>query len=188
MNTLEEICKKGIDGILQEGDILVEKLAAQSHETPSPKTSDVRIELPYGAKWLVKHKKEIYDSVPDYEQYAYLYSKTLSSEVFDKDEMSIDQYVKIEYKGKKIYRKCAAKAGLRSDEVSLGNRSIKELGIENKINKAGDVGVCVTKSNWFMYQMFNGDKSLKMAFVFTIFSLICTVFSSLKDIIELFRF
>ena len=186
MSMLKEICNKGIDGVLQEGDKFVEELKSSPQNVRLVRANDKHSECTNGFKRLIKHRKEIYENVPDYEQYAYLYSKTFSSEVFDEDDLCIDQYVMIEYGNRRIYRKCAAKSGICSGEISLGNRSIRELGIDNKIYQTGKIKVKMSKSNWFMYQMFNGDKSLKMVFIIGIFSLLCTIFSTLKDIIELF--
>lgn len=44
----------------------------------------------------ILHNAQIYQTIQDYEQYAYVYSKVLFERVFDDDDdLSIDQYVKI---------------------------------------------------------------------------------------------
>ena len=130
------------------------------------------------------HDAQICQNNQDYEQYAFLYSKSIAEEVFCNEELSIDAYVKISYGALTIYRKCAAWRTVKSGEISLGNRSIRELGLKNA--QLGKVHVTVKKSNWFAYQLHNSDISLKVSFIVLLIGLFCSVFSTIKDIIELF--
>ena len=130
------------------------------------------------------HDSQICQNNQDYEQCAFLYSKSIAEEVFCNDELSIDAYVKIINGSHAIYRKCAAWRTVKADEVSLGNRSIRELGLKNA--QLGKVHVTVKKSNWFAYQLHNSDISLKVSFIVLLIGLFCSVFSTIKDIIELF--
>lgn len=130
----------------------------------------------------ILHNAQIYQNIQDYEQYAYVYSKVLSERVFDDDDdLSIDQYVKITNvdTGKAIYRKCAAKNGIKKEEISLGNRSLRELGI--KIPSPHSV--IVRKSNWFSYMWHNSDASFRFTFYFTLLALACSIISLLVDLI-----
>lgn len=135
-------------------------------------------------KTVIIHDAQVYANVPDYEQYAYVYSKTLSSEVFADVDMAIDQYVMIGYQGKKIYRKCAARCGVKSDEISLGNRSIRELGLK-RTELNGVAKVQMSRCNWFQYQFNNSDSSLKASFVIVLIGLMCSIFSTIKDLVEI---
>lgn len=129
------------------------------------------------------HDRQILLANPDYEQFAYLYSKSISDEVFADEDQHIDKYVVIQYRKKKIYRKCAAYRTVLSNEISLGNRSIRELGLKSK--DLGTKEVEVRKSNWFTYQFNNSDISQRMAFIIALVGLACAIFSTCKDIIEL---
>lgn len=129
------------------------------------------------------HDSFICQNVPDYEQYAYMYSKSVAEAIFQNDDFALDQYVKIQSNTKTIYRKCAAWRTIKKNEISLGNRSIRELGF-----KSEDLGyskVEVTKSNWLSYQIHNSDRSQKAAFLLALIGFICAVLSSLKDIFDI---
>lgn len=130
------------------------------------------------------HDSQVCQTVQDYEQYAYVYSKTISEEIYHDDDVSIDQYVKITRCSKTIYRKCAARKGVKSNEISLGNRSIKELGLKRK--DLGVEKVCISKSNWFLYHFYNSDVSFRMLFIIALIGLISSLASLLNDIISLF--
>ena len=129
------------------------------------------------------HDSLICQSVQDYEQCSYLYSKSVAEEIFEEEDTTIDYYVKIKNGSKTIYRKCAAWRTVKSHEISLGNRSIRELGLTKK--DLGKKEVEVKKSNWLAYQIHNSDRSKKIAFFIVLIGLFCTVFSTTKDIIEL---
>lgn len=129
------------------------------------------------------HDSIICQNFQDYEQYAFFYSKSLAEEVYHDEDIPIGSYVSIKYGSKVIYRKCAAWRTIGSEELSLGNRSIKELGLSRA--QLGVEKVQVNKSNWFAYNFYNSDTSLKMLFYMAILGFFCSVFSTLKDLLEL---
>lgn len=137
-------------------------------------------------KKVVKfHDSQIIRANQDYEQFACLYSKSISNEIFCDDDQHLDKYVKIQYGSNKIYRKCAAFRTVSAKEISLGNRSIRELGLKG--NDLGIKRVEVRKSNWFAYQLYNSDMSQRIAFIIALAGLVCAFFSTCKDIVELIR-
>lgn len=128
---------------------------------------------------VIPHDHNVCETYSDYEQYACFNSHKLADE-FLNEAVSIDQYVEVEYNGKKIYRKCVARNGVNRDEVSLGARTRKILGVKTNDN------VKISDSTWLKYQMHNCDASIKVAFVIAIVGLLCTVISTVIDVIYLF--
>lgn len=140
-------------------------------------------------------------SCENYEQFALVYSRTLQSFedgsktsfvppiiVSEDDKRSrlgtIDRYVKICYNGKKVYRKCIAKAGYNSDEIGLSTRTRKELGVATI--KGSSPVVCVKSTSFIDYFLFNSDKHIKYTAWIGLFGFIFTFVSSVISIISLF--
>ena len=121
------------------------------------------------------HDSMFCSNVRDYEQYALLYSKTVAEDVFSDDDTNIDQYVRIQYGGKVVFRKCAAWRTVKSGEVALGSRTIRELGLQKA--QLGVESVSIQKSNWFMYQFNNSDISLKLTFIIGLLGFVCSILS-----------
>lgn len=131
----------------------------------------------------------------DFEQFALLYSKTLADVHNDDKEEGVlplvnlfddtfSKYVRISFEKKSIIRKCSARNGIKSNEVALGHRTIKELGVRN-INKDP---VNVEPSNFIAYYLKNSDKYVKLtawsglvAFVLTVVSSVITILSLLVE-------
>lgn len=135
-------------------------------------------------KKVVKfHDPLIVQKVQDYEQYAFLYSKSVAEEIFCDEEPYLDKYVRIQYGSRKIYRKCAAFRTVNSNEISLGSRSIKEIGLKSR--QLGVEEVEVKKTTWLAYQLYNSDLSQRIAFIIVLIGLFCSIFSTTKDIIEI---
>lgn len=133
----------------------------------------------------IDHTLDFLKSCADYEQYATVYSKTMTE--LQKKEINpssvntendpktnciedtplnsndkkqfdtIDRYVKICYKGKSVYRKCCAKNGIKATEIGLGDRTQKEFGID----KCSAALVCVKASSFICYYLCNSDKYIK---------------------------
>ncbi len=122
------------------------------------------------------HHPEILDKTQEYEQLVYVYSKTIATQVFEPDDLSIDQYIRIKSSKNTIYRKCSAYRSVKSGEITLGNRSLRELGF-NKRNELDGATVEITKSNWLCYQYFNSDRSLRATFILAALGLICSIAS-----------
>ena len=121
------------------------------------------------------HDPKFCSNVQDYEQYALLYSKTVAEDVFSDDDTNVDQYVRLQYGGKVIFRKCAAWRTVKSSEITLGNRTIRELGLQKA--HLGVESVQIQKSNWFSYQFNNSDISLKLTFIIGLLGFVCSILS-----------
>ena len=126
------------------------------------------------------HDQEILDKTQEYEQQVYVYSKTMATQIFEPDDLSIDQYIRIKYGKKKIYRKCSGYRSVKSGEITLGNRSLRELGfkIVDEHSK-----VQIAKSNWLCYQYFNSDKSLRATCILAALGFICSIASLIISIL-----
>ena len=129
------------------------------------------------------HDNLIVQKIQDYEQYAFLYSKSVAEDIFCEDDQHIENYVKIQYGSNKVYRKCAAFRTVKANEISLGNRTIRELGLQKE--QLGIQKLEVKKMNWFAYQLHNSDLSQRVAFIIVLVGLLCSIFSTSKDIIEI---
>ena len=123
------------------------------------------------------HDSIFCSNVSDYEQYALLYSKSIAEGVFSDDDTNIDQYVRIQYGGKVVFRKCAAWRTVKSGEVALGSRTIRELGLQKA--QLGVESVSIQKSNWFMYQLNNSDVSQKLTFIMALLGFMSSILSLL---------
>lgn len=126
---------------------------------------------------VIAHDIKVCEKYPDYEQYACFNSYQLSDE-FLKEKISLDQYVVIETHGKKIFRKCIARAGVCHNEVSLGARTRRELCV-----KVGD-DVNISHTTWLKYRLHNSDTSVKLAFVLALLGVLCSIFSTINDFIK----
>lgn len=127
------------------------------------------------------HDSTFCSNVNDFEQYALLYSKTIAEDVFSDDDTNIEQYVKIQYGSKIVFRKCAAWRTVKSGEVTLGCRTIRELGLRRA--QLGEEQIRIQKSNWFMYQFNNSDLSQKLTFLMALLGFVSSIVSLLISFI-----
>ena len=74
MSMLKDICNKGIDGVLQEGDKFVEELKANPPNVRIVRANDKHSECTNGFKRLIKHRKEIYEIHGKQESYCKTHS------------------------------------------------------------------------------------------------------------------
>lgn len=132
---------------------------------------------------------------PDFEQYALLYSKGLQKLFEESNDKGIDnqdeeemqepqafgKYVKINNNGKVIYRKCRAECHIRREEVGLGIRTQKELGIGSNTKNPK---VILKKAFFISFYLCNSDKYVALTawlavtgFFLSLLSLIISVLS-----------
>ena len=133
-----------------------------------------------GEMTVIEHDVSVCEKYADYEQYAcfnsYWLAGKLSNESLQQN-YDIDRYVKIECNGKKMYRKCIAHRVVCSQEVSLGCRTRRLLGV-----KEGEE-VNVSSSTWFQYHFHNSDKAVKVAFIMALISFLCTIISTITGLV-----
>lgn len=140
---------------------------------------------------VVYQDKDFVGTNKDFEQFALLYSKTFAGvnngEKEEKTSVfanlyddSFSKYVRISFDKRSIIRKCSARNGIKSNQVALGNRTIKELGISDVANNR----VIIEPANFIVYYLENSDKYVKftawsglVAFVLTLVSSIITILS-----------
>lgn len=122
------------------------------------------------------HDISVCETYSDYEQYACFNSYWIAGEL-PGDDFYFDRYVRIECNGKKMYRKCIAHRVVCSQEVSLGCRTRRLLGV-----KEGEE-VNVSSSTWFQYHFHNSDKAVKVAFIMALISFLCTIISTITGLV-----
>lgn len=141
---------------------------------------------------VVHQDGDFVESNKDYEQFALLYSKTFADVHNDKEDESstyynlfddtFSKYVRILSEKKSIIRKCSARNGIKSNEVALGHRTIKELGLSDSNKNL----VAVEPSNFIAYYLKNSDKYIKFTAWSGLVALVLTFVSFVITILSLF--
>lgn len=139
-------------------------------------------------KDVIEIDNEFVQSIWDYEHYALVYSKELTN-LFENgtvdaksfDDLRLDRFVElknIENPKKRVFRKCMARNGIAANQIAIGCRTAKELGV-----KQGQGAVYIQKAKWYQYHWFNSEKFVKVGFVMTLLSLLCGILSFIQGII-----
>lgn len=134
--------------------------------------------------------KDFVDNHSDYEQYALLYSYTLSKVYSGNtangkghtEEVWIDKYISISANGKRVYRKSQSRNGVNQNSIKLGSRTWKELGLD----KIQDKTVCVRPASFIAYYLNNSNRHIKATTWIGLIGAILTVISAIITIASLF--
>lgn len=124
----------------------------------------------------------------DFEGYVLVYSKALGK-IQDGENLgdvagnndALEGLVRIKHNCKCVYRKCIAHKGIKANEVALGYRSRKKLGLEN--DNMGYVNVMPT--NWFCYLWNHYQSVIKWPFRISFVSLTITTVGAIITILTL---
>lgn len=116
----------------------------------------------------------------DYDQYALVYSKTLSP--FLLSNGIIDKYVKITTKGKTVYRIIQARNGIPAGEIRVGYITKKALGLD----KEDVVDATVAPASFIAYYLHNSNSHIKVSAWIALIGFVLAVLSTFISILSLF--
>lgn len=137
---------------------------------------------------VIEMDKEFVKSTREFEQYALCYSKAMSKLFQDEDsgpesfqELDLERFVVLEnpQTNKRVFRKSAARNGVKSNQIAIGYRTQKEIGVKN-----GEK-ITVGRANWIQYYWHNSVLYEKAMFFFAFISLLCGVLSLIIQLAQI---
>ena len=131
---------------------------------------------------------EFVKNTREFEQYALCYSKAMA-ELFQEKAASPESPIQLDLERfvvlvnsktkKRVYRRSSSRNGVKSNQIAIGYRTQKELGV-----KSGEK-VAVGRASWIQYYWYNSVIYEKTMFFFAVISLLCGILSLIIQLVQM---